>query len=242
MSSADFGWAKVSLDRYEPGSLAPHLHETDGLFVLLGGDHIDDNGRSTHTQRPSSVVVHPVGLRHGTEVGPAGMVGINVFFRDEAPCPTCRAYSVHSNRLVRDSALRLAGQMIRQPCAAEAATHELLSSFSDSCSGKTPRWFRRALAFLEEDQIANVSLTGLAREIGVHPVSLCREFRRQTGTTFSDHVSGLRAARLCSAVLQSRPIGESSVASGYADHAHGTRSFRRYTGLSPAAFATACIG
>ncbi len=90
---------------------------------------------------------------------------------------------------------------------------------------------------LHDDPAAHISLGGLAREVGVHPVTLARAFRRTYGCSIGEYVRRLRivgAARRLEASDQS--LAEIAMAAGFADQSHFSNVFKRQTGLSPSAF------
>src|SRR5262245_17536594 len=92
-----------------------HVHETPTIFVLLSGEHHEENGRASFDQSPLSVVYHPTVGPHATSVGPRGMIGINLELTDDLleRCQVARRdvggeYRVLDSANVRLLALRLA--------------------------------------------------------------------------------------------------------------------------------------
>ena len=83
----------------------------------------------------------------------------------------------------------------------------------------------------------NLRATKLAREAGVHPGHLSHTFRRCIGEGIGEHVHRLRVRAACKRMLDPyASLAEVSFAAGFADQSHFTRSFRRITGMTPAAF------
>ena len=103
-----------------------------------------------------------------------------------------------------------------------------------------PERIRRVEEALASDLQAPWSLGALAREVGVHPMHLAKGFRRHRGESVGQVLRRLRvehASRLLART--SDPIVDVAASSGFADQAHLTRVFRRFTGVTPARFRAA---
>jgi AraC-like DNA-binding protein len=80
-------------------------------------------------------------------------------------------------------------------------------------------------------------MAAIAREVGVHPVHLSRGFRRAFGVTMTDYVRDLRIHYAAEALVASPdPVPRIARSAGYQNVGHFTRSFKRATGLTPAAY------
>jgi AraC family transcriptional regulator len=98
-----------------------------------------------------------------------------------------------------------------------------------------PPWIRTVLQYLNETYDQPWSLSDVAREVGVHPVYLCRAFSEHLGMTLGQYVRKLRVLRgwqLLSIGKDSK-IAEIANESGFADESHFFREFRRAYGISP---------
>ncbi len=100
-----------------------------------------------------------------------------------------------------------------------------------------PGWLRRAVTMLHERFRAPMRMAAIAREVGVHPVHLSRGFRRAFGVTMTDYVRDLRIHYAAEALVASPdPVPRIARSAGYQNVGHFTRSFKRATGLTPAAY------
>src|SRR4051812_9500580 len=71
----------LTLSTYQPHQATSfHIHANPTVFLLISGDHRDRWLKSELDQAPMTMVFHPTTEPHGTEVGPRGMVGLNVEF------------------------------------------------------------------------------------------------------------------------------------------------------------------
>jgi AraC family transcriptional regulator len=97
-----------------------------------------------------------------------------------------------------------------------------------------PYWLKQAKELLHSSFSQNLTLAGIARLVGVHPVYLASEFRRFYGTTVGGYVRRLRvdfACRMLSVAEDS--ILEIALAAGFSSQSHFSTTFKRLIGMSP---------
>ncbi len=97
---------------------------------------------------------------------------------------------------------------------------------------------RRVVAAIDERLNQRLTLVGLAHEAGLHPTHFARSFRSLTGYTVGEYIRQRRVARAQQMFVTQSSFTLSRVAleSGFFDHAHLTRSFRRLVGVSPSEY------
>lgn len=94
-------------------------------------------------------------------------------------------------------------------------------------------------AYLHDNYAADVSLTDLARLVGLSPYHLTRLFRRHVGMpphAYQVHVRIDRAKRL---LLRGLPVTTVAHEAGFFDLSHLTRHFKRHVGVPPGRYAAA---
>src|SRR5262245_10784152 len=233
---------------YSPRGAYPwHVHELPGLFVLLAGQHHDENRRASFDQPLLSAVFHPTIGPHATSIGMGGMVGINLELAD-VWLDRCHLrqrdldveYRLLEWMATRVLALRLAALAYESEEVAgadvETAALELVaSSVRDPLPPtRTPPWLARAKEFLEAYAHTPVRLRDVAAEVRVHPVYCARAFRQATGSTVSTYVHILRLLDAGRLILdEGRPLAEAALRAGFADQAHFTRTCSRVLGFTP---------
>jgi AraC family transcriptional regulator len=238
----------LTVSTYSPRCAYPwHVHELPTLFVLLAGQHHDENRRESFDQSPLSVVFHPTIGPHATSIGLDGMVGINLDLTD-AWLDRCRLrqrdleveYRLLDSKWARLLGLRLAASVSEVEETAEAdvetAALELVAGLvrDPLPPTRTPPWLARAKEFLEAYAHTPVRLRDVAAEVGVHPVYCARAFRRGTGCTVSAYVHILRLLDAGRLILdEGRPLAEAALRAGFADQAHFTRTCSRTLGFTP---------
>jgi AraC-like DNA-binding protein len=92
------------------------------------------------------------------------------------------------------------------------------------------------LDLIDRDGGANVSLSSIARKIGISARSL-QSLLRQHGTSYSSMIENSRlkvaTRRLADPAV---PLAEIALDTGYASQTQFTRAFKRWTGLTPGAY------
>ena len=239
---------------YPPGSeMVRHTHELAHVSIVLRGTYAERYGRRERLAEPSLLVIHPPDEDHSVKFQSAG----------------ARVFSVHLKPLwlerVRDYSKILdspadfrgglpAGLAVRlyqefremdavAPLMIESLALEIVAAASRHARPareRTPRWLEQARELLHATFEGQVTLAGIARTVGVHPVYLAAGFRRHYHCTVGEYVRRLRleaAGREVSAT--NRPLSEIAVAFGFYDQSHFTNVFKRHVGMTPAQYRAA---
>src|SRR5207245_7067510 len=126
------------------------------------------------------------------------------------------------------------------PRAIEGLALEILAEATRRAtppSSRQPPWLEQACNLLRDRFRDNVSLTALASVVGVHPVYLASTFRRHYHCTIGEFLRRLRIEFACRQMAATNtPLAEIAGAAGFADQSHFCRTFKRQTGLTPAAY------
>lgn len=226
---------------------AKHAHPEMGVTLVFGGSIREVSGRHEEHGQPLSVVVKPAGVEHEDEVGPQGARTLQVEF---APAEVARLVDAQPGLVAwrwlhggePASAMLALLRLIRRGERADGAAAEdevlsALGTFGEASqpSGRPPAWLGRVRGAL--DDRAGSTVRDLAREAGVHEVSLSRAFRRHYGCTISEYRRRIRLRRAAATIeAGSEELSRIAHGSGFADHAHLCRDFRRATGMTPGEF------
>jgi AraC family transcriptional regulator len=104
-------------------------------------------------------------------------------------------------------------------------------------SNTRPKWLSTLLDYLDDTFEQEWSLAGMATEMGVHPVHLCRTFSQHLECTLGEYIRRLRVLRGWQLLaIDDSALSEIAQQSGFADQSHFTRVFKRHFGLTPGDF------
>lgn len=230
------------------GSTLPwHDHGAPTLCFVLEGAFSEYVRGGVVDCQPSSFKITPAGERHWNrfhlgdvhgllvEIDPSRRTGLEPFARvlsrahhsDGGPA-SLLARRLYAEFRAEDEAASL---------AMEGLLLELLASVarsSEAAGTEAPQWVRRALGLLQDAPTERHSLASIATEVGVHPATLARGFRRVYGCTPGQMQRRLRlefAAR--ELVATDRPLASIAQQAGFFDQSHFTNAFQRQLGTSP---------
>jgi AraC family transcriptional regulator len=120
--------------------------------------------------------------------------------------------------------------------AIEGLTLEILAASAkrrETVDRTAPRWLREARELLEA-QPRSASLRSVAEQAGVHPVHFAATFRRFFGCSLGEF-QRRRRFELARRKLADPGISLAQCAAdaGFADQSHMTRTFKRFSGMTP---------
>lgn len=92
----------------------------------------------------------------------------------------------------------------------------------------------KALSYINRHYREQLTVAMLARAAGISPSYLGERFRRETGTSLFDYICRLRIEKARQSLEESdAPISEIAAELGFCDTSYFSRSFHRFTGISP---------
>jgi AraC family transcriptional regulator len=220
-----------------------HAHEYDGITLVLGGGIRETVGRQEEVATCLSVVVKPAGVVHADRVGPRGAWALQILLDLDRPftrggCDLGPWRWIHAGAGTR-ALLALHRYLGGAPRASglEDRILEVLGEMAGedrpACSDP-PAWLRQARDSLDDGSSEARSVRDLAAQVGVHPVSLTRAFRRHYGIPVTAYRRRERVRRAARAIERTdRDLTRIAHASGFSDHPHMCREIRETTGLTP---------
>jgi len=226
--------------------LPDHAHERSYVSMLISGSYSERIRGMEFDYRPLDAVFHPLATSHSDAIGEGGATFLcaELLF-DDGDCETDQAklrplaLSAGSTMLMV-SLYRHALQGTLCPSIIESATLELIGDLAEPAGARPrrfPAWMHDCLECIDAEYATSITVKGLAKRIGVHPVHLAREFRRRVGKTLGEYLNKIRIRAACRQVLGGdATLAEIATASGFYDQSHFVRVFRAAVGCPPSAF------
>lgn len=125
---------------------------------------------------------------------------------------------------------------------AQAVLSPLIYEIYTTCAFYTsPRkgadFLTEALVYMDRHFTEPITLTGVARAVGVHPVTLSKGFSQLQETNFNSHLNYLRCSH-AAMLIQNRHLSftEAAFASGFGCVRSFNRAFRQVYGVTPTQF------
>lgn len=232
-----------------------HVHTHASICFVLSGSYTERVGATEWECPPHSIVLKPPCERHTDQFGRLGgscllmeITPARLAATERSGVPAMRPGLVRNPKLTslghRLHAEFAAGD-VYSPLVVEGLTLEILGEASRAAiegpATRRPAWLQRALELIHDGYSEPLTLSLVAREVGVHPAHLARTFRQQQRASIGEYVRRLRIERASRELSgTSASIAEISSRAGFFDQSHFSRVFREHTGMSPAQFRAAC--
>jgi AraC family transcriptional regulator len=231
-----------------------HEHREASICFVVSGAYAERMRARDHECPPHSMVFKPAGERHADEFGPEGGTCLLI----EVVPERLRTLEPVSDVAARPSLVRnakvaaLGYQIYREflwsddlsPLAVEGLVLEVLVEAAragrERPARPRPQWLRQAVDLIHERAGQPLTLSSIAREVGIHPAHLARTFRAHYRRSIGDYVRRLRVERAARDLSDAgASIAEIGIRAGFFDQSHFSRVFREHTGLTPTAFRSA---
>ncbi len=242
---------------YSPGFKTPeHSHQEAYFCLVLEGTSTQTYGRKTRIRSPLTTVFYPPGEVQSEQFGDSGG---RIFSVEISPQQRGRlresfpAVEPGESREFQGGTLAWLGTRLYRelhqtdqaaPLAIEGLILEMIADASRRASApsnrRPPSWLRQVKEILGSHFAEGLTLAYLAALVDVHPVYLATAFRHSYGCTVGEYVRQLRIEFACREVSTSdTPLVEIALAAGFSNQSHFSRTFKRLTGLTPAAYRSA---
>jgi AraC-like DNA-binding protein len=242
-------------------TFARHTHEQFGIGLIHEGAQKSLSGRGMVEAEAGDVItVNPGEVHDGAPVGNAGRswrmlyLDPTVVAAAVADISEGHSYSCEfTNPVIRNARLADRFRAIFAAAAAnspdtmlrwEELAVTLLAEAMQLASrrgtpAKVPKSIASAVNLIDDDPLAPLTLSDLARESGLSRYQVVRGFARRTGLTPHAYLIQRRIDIVRRLIAEGTPLAEAAIAGGFTDQSHMTRVFVRKYGFSPGAYAQA---
>ncbi len=134
-----------------------------------------------------------------------------------------------------DEASSLAIEGLALEVMAELSRHHVRTT-----GRKPPNSVEQTRELLHSHFSESLTLDGIARSVGTHPVHLARMFRRYHHCTIGEYVRKLRIEFACREISATdSPLARIASRIGFYDQSHFSRTFKRMMGITPGQYRAA---
>jgi AraC-like DNA-binding protein len=167
-------------------------------------------------------------------------------FKTARPAHPIIVISKNSSEEFIISALRLdAWDFFKEPSEnldiVDSVRYALYFKYDGRSAEETENPIWRALEYINEHLMEQLSLEETARKCGMSVSCFQRSFKQEIGITFNKYVNLLRISKARRLLHEnSKSMSEIAFACGYTNQYHFTRTFRRLMNMPPRSFRKSC--
>ncbi|MBV7531698.1 helix-turn-helix domain-containing protein [Chitinophaga sp. sic0106] len=230
---------------YEGGTISDwHFHENPHFSHILQGGSKEIRGKSPEQQLPGSSLYYYPGIAHqnmnyqsGTrifnlEFTPAFLTKYNINIPEES--------WMFSSNIQWNSHLLvsiMAEHFRSDTSSSLLSVHQLCINLLSSASRPeeiNPAWTRQVKEAMYDNWNRPLSLTDLAAQVALHPVTISRYFPRYFGCTLGEYLRKIKIEKSLSMIREGKQsLTEIAYDCGFADQAHFIKTCKRLTGITP---------
>lgn len=247
------GGFSLSETCYPPQTKLPrHSHESHYFCFVRRGSYRESFEQTARACEPAMMLYHPAGELHAQEFD---KTTVNLF-RIEVT-PTRLQYSTHPTLAIAGRDFQVGphvgviDRLYREFCDPDPVSHlaieglalELVAMLARASEGRKknlpqpPRWLRQAHELVASRYLEQLTLAEIAGAVGIHPMTLAREFHRVYGCTVGQMVRRKRIKFACRELLKRDvSVAETAIAAGFYDQSHFARTFKKIMGVTPARY------
>ena len=240
---------------YPRGYQTPkHSHDLAQLCLVRKGSFVEIYDRRNREVRPTSLISRPAGESHAqhfyesevhcliVEVEPGWLdraIEHHVSLDDSAAfhggLSVWLATRVYNEFQLADDASSLAIEGLTLEVLAELSRRQLKTPGREQ-----PNSIKQASEFLHAHFSESLTLDGIAKSVGTHPVHLARLFRRYHHCTIGEYVRRLRIEFACREISTTdSQLALIASQTGFYDQSHFSRTFKRIVGITPGQYRAA---
>lgn len=222
-----------------------HYHENPHLSFILQGGNYEHKKSQKSVKTIGDVLFYHSGELHKTIPTNETTKNLNFeidinFLKDNFISETELKKVVEHSLNSRLFMLKIHSELQLNDTITETAIQALLLNFvknNETDNYKTIKWMVELTNILNDEWNINHSLSELSQRLGIHPVTISKNFNKYYGCTYGDYVRKLRVNRSLTLIKNTNnSLTEIAFLCGFTDQSHFIRVFKNYTGTNPKYF------
>lgn len=227
-----------------------HCHQNASFVLVLTGTYLSSADGASRISPPSTLFFNPAGTTHrdAFELAQGQFLAVSLSEHSCRIAAEGTKLPTAATAFRGGDAVETAFRLVRQCSQSESDSlgileglcWELLSNMAGRklwSEKALPSWLRSAKDLLRDQCNQPLLISGLAQQLGVHPVHLARTFRKAFRCTPGEYLARCRLRKAMALLRDSSlPLAEIALATGFFDQSHFSRTFRQHFGVAPHAF------
>lgn len=231
-----------------------HSHRHACFCLILQGGYIEQYREIALECKPSHLIFRPAEEIHSDNFGDSKAHCFIIEFESEWLARFHNsALILNSPAIFRDNSLIWLAMNLRRelreaddatPMVIEGGMLELIArswrtaaTAARGSERKAPRWLEQAREILHEHFSEHLTLPGIAETVGVHPAYLTTVFRQHYCCSIGEYLRRVRIEFAASELSTTEaPVVDIALAAGFSHQSHFSRTFKRFTRLTPAQY------
>ena len=219
-----------------------HSHENPHISFVFKGGNIDKRQNGSKEKPPGSISFFHSGEPHQTiqKIFPAQHINLELearflkeYLLGEAEIKECITTTPDAKFFL----LKVYHELLQNDSYSKPSIDILLLDLlknHQSKEKKQPSWVSQLDELLRAKWDETIELNDLSLIIGVHPVTISKNFRKYFACTFGEYMRKLKVEKAITLIKsESGPLTQVAYQCGFADQSHFTRIFLQYTGFHP---------
>ena len=238
--------------KFSPFARLPdHVHEYPYFSLVLDGSYTEFSSDFSRTYKTPWLVFHPDRDVHSDSFHSAGarqlVIAMSPQWSQRVGAGLQIREGPHTYR--GGTPVWIATRLYREfqrndPFSCLSIEGLILELLAESCrqtpstrGQSPPPWLEEVRERLLANFRKPVSATEIAASVGVHPVHLCRIFRKYYTSSLGECVRNARVEFASRKIAGGRTrLADIALEAGFYDQSHFTKIFKRSTGMTPAEF------
>ena len=222
-----------------------HYHENPHLSFILQGGNYEYKKSQASVKKIGDVSFYHSGELHKTIPTDKTAKNLNLeidinFLKENFSSEAELKNAIERNINSRLFMLKVHTEIQLNDKITETTVQTLLLNFikeNKTENYKAIKWIGKLNEILKDEWNKNHSLSELSQLLGIHPVTISKNFNKYFGCTYGDYVRKLRIDRSLTLIkYANHSLTEIAYLCGFADQSHFIRVFKNYAGLAPKYF------